>query len=364
MTTYKIRVTTPFTDRDTKKLLSIGDKLETDSYSRASFIVQQRLGDLVEIKHGEKKGKRIYIHHLDCLKIGGIETAHRQIAKVFADYDITFVFQKADPTQVLELGKTCSVIVDDGIQRYESDVFILSNYDGAPAILRRVKAKKVYQFIHTDWEALTKLWRGFSWKPDKRIDQFVSVSETAQKGLKNAFGIDSVVCHNVLAPLDKQRRLVFVVLSRATQEKGIDRIMDFVDLLEAAGKDFVVLLCSPIEQTPARIQARIKASSRILVIPPSLYSQELLRCADYGLMLSRLESFCYAVHEMLQRQIPVIVSKIPAFEEVVQDGKNGYILEDDFSNLDIEKIFNKIPKVKPYIEEVDPTWFKVLKGEL
>ena len=362
--TYKIRVITPFTDIKTNKLVEYDSIFETDSKKRAEDIVRRQLGNLVEVRHDGKKGKRVLIHQSYCYKIGGIETANQQLARAFADFDITFVFEKADPTQVFELAKTCSVIIDDGIQNYKADVLILTNYDSAPIILKRVEAKKVYQFIHTDWAALKELWSGFAWHPDSRIDKFISVSETARRGLRKAYGIDSVICRNVLAPLDQQHRIVFMVLSRATREKGIDRIVDFADRLEAAGKDFVIFLCSTIEQLPKQTQDRIKASSKILLIEPSPYSQELLRSADYGLMLSRLESYCYAVREMLQRQIPVIVSKIPAFEEIVEDGKNGYILEDDFSNLDIEKIFNKIPKPKAYTEEIDSMWYKVFEGEL
>ena len=44
--------------------------------------------------------------------------------------------------------------------------------------------------------------------------------------------------------------------------------------------------------------------------------------------------------------------------------KNGYLLEDDLSNLDIEKVFNEVPKVSGYKEKLSPEWQKVLRGEL
>lgn len=363
MPTYKIRVATPFTDMESGKLLNILDILETKSDSRVRSIINRGLGTLVEASHG-KEGKRVLIHQSRCFKIGGIETANRQLARAFADRNMAFIFEDADQTQAMELAKTCDVIIDDGVRRYETDVLILTNYDSAPLILSRVKANKVYQFIHTDWEALRKLWSGFLWRPSKRIDKFVSVSQTAREGLEKSYDLDSVVCRNVLAPLSEERRLVFLVLSRATQEKGIDRLIEFVDRLETAGKDFVLFLCSTIEQLPKQMQDRIRASSKIVLVEPSPYSQELLRSADYLVQLSRFEAYCYSVREALQLQIPVIVSKIPAFQEVVKNGKNGYILEDDLSNLDIDKIFNKIPKLKPYEEKVDPTWYKILNGEI
>ena len=362
--TYSIRVLSPFTDMETGELLETGKIFTIDSEKRMRNIVMRQLGELVEVHHEGKKGKRVLIHQSRCFKIGGIETANRQIAKAFADRNIAFIFEQADQTQAMELAKTCDVIIDDKQRQYETDVLILSNYDSAPLILSRIKAKKVYQFIHTDWDAFKRRWEGFRWSPDAKIDKFVSVSETAQEGVKKAFEVDSIVCRNILAPVDEtSRKMVFLVLSRATREKGIDRLLAFVDRLEAAGKNFVVFLCSTIEQLPMQTQKQIKASNNILVMPPSPYSQELLKSADYLVQLSLIESYCYSVREALQRQVPVIVSKIPAFEEIIKDGENGYILEDDLSNLDIDKIFNHVPKIKPYKEEIDPMWYKVLEGE-
>ena len=60
----------------------------------------------------------------------------------------------------------------------------------------------------------------------------------------------------------------------------------------------------------------------------------------------------------------VIGSKIPEIEKVVKDGVNGYLLNDDLSNLDIDKIFDKIPRPNGYTEKISPEWQKVLKGEL
>lgn len=363
MALFGIRVLTPFTDINTGNLLKPCETLETDSENRARSIVNQGLGELIYAKHA-REGKSVLVHQTLLYKIGGIETANRHLANAFPEANITFIFERADQAQLFELAKNSSVILDDKLRTYETDVLILTNYDSAPAIINRVKAGKIYQFIHTDWDAFTKLWQGFGWRPDPRIDKFISVSETAQKGLESAFGVDSIVCRNILSPVPENRRKVFVVLSRATKEKGIDRILDLAGRFDAAGKDFVFFLCSTIDQLPQSEQKRIGASSRILVVPPSPYSQELLRSADYLVQLSRIESYCYSVHEALQLRVPVIVSDIPAFRGLIKDGHNGYLLQDDFSNLDVDRIFNKVPRPKPYSEEIDPTWIRILNGEL
>lgn len=363
---YGVKVIKPFIDADTGDNLPIGGILETDSAFRVRNIIKLGLGVFAYARHEGKQGKRIIIQQNFCYKIGGIETANQQIAKVFADRNIAFLFQTADLSQCLELAKTCDVIIDDNKRKYDADILVLSNYNSAKKIIDRVKAPKVYQQIHADFESLKKMpeWKTFRWSPNPRTNRVLAVSETAKNGLKNAFGIDSTVVPNILAPIEKERRMVFMVLSRATREKGIDRLMSLVERMKGAGKDFVVFLCATIEQLSKKERERLEACDKILLIPPSIYSKELLRSADYLIQLSYNESYCYSVREALQMKVPVIASRIPEFEKLIEDGGNGYILDDDLGNLDIEKIFNEVPKPKAYSEKIDPLWEKVMEGEL
>lgn len=362
---YIIRVLVSFIDKDTGKQLKVGERLETQSEERMRNILDLRLGELVGILHPRKKGKRVLIHQELLYKIGGIETANKSLARAFSKNSLTFVFNRADSKQFIELGKIADVVLDDGIRHYETDILILANYNSAENIIDRVTANKVYQQIHADFKGLMAMpeWKGFRWKPHERVDKVLAVSTTAQNGLKEALGVDSIVVPNILCEPEK-KRLVFLVLSRATKEKGIDRLLDLVERFKQASKDFVVLLCSPLEQAPYKIRERIEAEDRILVLPASPYSQELLRSADYLVQLSANESYCYSVREALQAQVPIIVSDIPELRKLVKEGENGFVLADDMSNLDVDKIFNKIPKPKPYSEKISPLWSKILKGEL
>lgn len=366
MAVYKIRVSQAFTDIKTGKQVNYGTLFETDSAERASNILKLGLGKIVEIQHDAKKSKKVLIHHSELYKIGGIETAAKQISQAFADYDLTFIVgAKADLTQVKELAKRHSVVIDNGVDKYKADVLLLMNYDSAQHIIDRVEAKKVYQFCHADWQGLidSGAFRGFQLEIHPRVDKVIAVSETAQKGLKTAFNIDSIVVPNILCPLE-DKRLVFLCLTRATIEKGIDRLLDMVDSFNAAGKNFVLFLCAPLEGAVKMIQDRVKSTRNILVLPPSPYTQELLRSADYLVQLSSNESYCYSVREALQMQVPVIVSDIPELSKLVKEGENGFVIKNDMSNLDVDKIFNKVPKPKAYSEKISPLWKKVLKGEL
>lgn len=365
MPRYSLRVLKHFTDIETGRQVKPCDIVETTSEQRMKNIVKRKLGEVVGVRYDDKHGKRVLVHHTVIFRVGGIETAARQLSKAFPNCDITFCVKNADPAQVMELVKRHSVIIDNGVDIYDTDVLILMNYDSAQNIIKRVTAKKVYQFCHADWQGLmdSGAFKNFKLQIHPRVDKVLAVSETAQRGLKTAFGIDSVIVPNILCKPERER-LVFLFMSRATIEKGVDRLLDLVDRFNAAGKDFVVFFCSPLEQAQKAIQDRVKATANIFVLPASPYSQELLRTADYLVQLSNNESYCYSVREALQLGVPIIVSDIPELKKLVVEGKNGFVLDDDFSNLDIDKIFNNVPKPKAYSEEISPLWPQILKGEL
>lgn len=358
---YLIRVMHEFSDRETGKTVKVGSLFETDDYERVRNIVRMRLGEFAGVKHPERKGNRIMIHQKYCYKIGGIETANMSIAKAFRDRNIVFVFGSGDPDRIMALGKYHDVVIDDGAQTYDVDVCIFTNYDSAPSIMDRVHARKIYQQIHADFYALKQMpqWRNFAWEPNPRTSAILSVSKTAQKGLQRAFQLDSIVVPNILSKRDS-RPTVFMSLTRATPEKGVDKLVNLLRRFDEANKDYVLFLCSSIEQGEDSDQLYLRENPRVITVQPTPYAQELLRAADYLIQLSYNESYCYSVREALQLGVPCIVSDIPELRELIQNGKNGYIYHD---GDDIEPFFKKL-EPKPREEKISPLWEKVLDGEL
>lgn len=358
---YLIRVLHEFTDRETGKTVKVGSLFETDDYERVRNIVRMRLGEFAGVRHPERKGNRIMIHQKYCYKIGGIETANMSIAKAFRDRNIVFVFGSGDPDQIMALGKYHDVIIDDGAQTYDVDVCIFTNYDSAPSIMDRVHARKIYQQIHADFYALKQMpqWRNFAWEPNPRTSAILSVSETAQEGLQRAFQLDSIVVPNILFKRDS-RPIVFMSLTRATPEKGVDKLVNLLRRFDETNKDYVLFLCSSIEQGEDSDQLYLRENPRVITVQPTPYAQELLRAADYLIQLSYNESYCYSVREALQLGVPCIVSDIPELRELIQNGKNGYIYHDGDN---IEPFFKRL-EPKPREEEISPLWEKVLDGKL
>ena len=89
----------------------------------------------------------------------------------------------------------------------------------------------------------------------------------------------------------------------------------------------------------------------IVYMQPSHDLWDYIVEADYGVQLSDTEGYSYFINECLEYGTPVITTNFPSIYESVEDGKNGYILDMELSNLDIDKIVNHIPKDFKYVEK-------------
>ncbi len=352
-----------------------GDIITVDDVERTKILLgygphKIKFCELLSAKKratSERKGKKIIFYNTLLFYIGGIETFSYNLAKEYYDRDITIIAGEIDPIKAIQLSEYCDIIVDKPGMKYECDVLVLGNYN-ADIIIPRVKADKIYQMIHADWKGLKESvpqWQSYQWQPKKEVEKLICVSQTAQKGLKEAFGLDSEVIYNILDndPTDGDMR-VFITLSRATAEKGIDRIIKMAQKFKEAGKHFIWYICCSLEQTSPDIRRIIESIPEFIIIPPSYYNQSLIKNCDYLVQLSGTESFCYSAFEALQRNVPVILTEFPEAYNIIDDGENGYILKYDLSNLDVDKIFNEVPKNLYYIDRCNKDdWEAVFKGE-
>ena len=72
-----------------------------------------------------------------------------------------------------------------------------------------------------------------------------------------------------------------------------------------------------------------------------------------------MEGYSYSLIEALQCQVPVIITNFKVASEVVEDGKNGYIIPMDL-NYDWNKLLT-IPKLGKYKEKSsEQDWLEIL----
>lgn len=99
----------------------------------------------------------------------------------------------------------------------------------------------------------------------------------------------------------------------------------------------------------------------IVYMKPSHDFMDYIVEADYGVQLSDTEGYSYFINECLQYGTPVICTNFPSVYESVEDDINGYILDMNLNNLDIDKIIKNIPKDFTYKEKcTEKDWIKLL----
>lgn len=363
---FFIEVKSSFFGLEENRELRVGEIISTTDKKRALDILERNLGALSAYEPAPKKEKRrVVIYHKILAPIGGIETSLNYLAELFKEENLEFIIRFADRDQALRLAKYHKVTIDKGQDLGEADVLILSSFDAGLELRNRIKARKTYQICHADWKELKKFptWHNFEWGIDKNVDKVVAVSQTAHDSLKTAFKkpIDSVIAENI-PPKVSSSAPIFLTLSRLTEEKGGDRIVEMVRRFNAAGKDFLWIIAATNGNND--IEKKLAYDPNVVFISPSTRRVALLKSVSYLVQLSDNESYCYSLHEALSVGTPVIGTRISEFNKYIKPGENGYLVKLDLSDLNIEAIFNKIPKFEPLKEKLSPNWKKIIKGEL
>ena len=369
----KVRANIRFKDKQNyEEWRKQGDIFKVDD-ERAWQLTQAKYNDKIyfcdyaELPWHDERGPRILIYNYDLYKIGGTETFLLNFCKYYKDKNIIVMYKTGKPEYVNLLHQYVEVCRDNPKEHYTCDVLIMGNYFSGE-IYPRVKAKQKYQMIHADYSGMKKAGWPISYSKPSDVKP-ICVSDVAAAGLKREFGYNSIVNYNILdKDLGKERPLIFITLSRATREKGINRILTLCELFKKYHKPFIWLMCGTIaEQSENDTMRRISKIPEIVLIPPTPNNKALIATADYLVQLSDTESFCYSAYEALIMGKPVILSDFPGADKAVTEGENGYIIPRDESKYDeelIDKIFTKVPTNISYVDRCDyDLWEKILSGE-
>lgn len=357
---------TNFTDMETGRWRCLGEKWEVTP-ERAlglctTFISGVPACSIVKSNVKKKKGKRIIIFQNYLYKIGGIETMNITLSQMFPDSNVLFLYGNAFPQPLIELAKVWEVERFERNKDYDCDILILNNHDAADIAIEHIKAKKIYQMVHADYN--TYVWE----KPFQLHDgvQLVAVSEIAKKGIKDVMGYDAKVCENPVLPIKKPT--ILLTLSRATKEKGFVRMYQMAQKMK--DKNYIWIVATELQDAynvtaDKEVVNKMLDDPHFIFIPPSLNAKLFTTIADYVVQLSDTESFCYSAYESLMSGTPVILTDFPQALKIAKDGVNGYILKRDMSNVDdvVKNIFKKKPTGFPK-PQIKTRWKDIMCGKL
>lgn len=263
-------------------------------------------------------------------KCGGVESFLYYMAKKYRDFDITIYYMAGDVSQVKRIAKYVRIKQYDGKPVKCKYCFIAYNADG---FIENVEAEKIYFIIHADYKA-----QGITFHKSDKITNYISVSDIVGKTFKEYTGIKETpkTVYNPVYPKKPQRILKLISATRLTPEKGKERMVQLINLLDKAA--------IPWEWKIFTDNTEEIKHKNVFYRAPRLDIINYIAEADYLVQLSSTEAFCYSVAEALTVSTPVLITDLPIYKELKLNKSCGYVLPLNMQNVDVNKIYNEIPK--------------------
>lgn len=271
----------------------------------------------------------LYFPHINVC--GGIETYCYEMGLKYKDYDNTLVFLDGDPKMLRKISETCRVIKYHDGDKIICDTFI---FGYGHEILDHVEAKTIIQTFHADY-----ICRHLNPSFDERITHRFGVADNTTNGIREHYewAKDIVTMYNPYTVKKPRKVLKLVSATRLTPEKGYDRMVNLAAQLEAANIPFHWLIFTDSK--------RSFPNPNVTVLPARMDVLDYIADADYLVQLSDTEGYSYSIVEALSVGTPVIVTDIPvAAEQGVVNGKTGFILPFDMSEVPIDAIYKGLRK--------------------
>lgn len=287
---------------------------------------------------------KVVLYYANIYKIGGIESWLHYISHIYGkDTDILVLFNNCDKKQQERLNKLVRTAYYCG-QEITGDVAL---YAVEPT--DKPLGKHNYLVIHAVYEDIgyptNKL-------PDW-IEKVYAVSKVAGNSYERLTGIKCEVLRNPICVFEDRPLLKILVASRLSLEKGGWRVKKLIEGLQKTDYPWLMMIFTDL---PFECDDK-----RVIFMDPTLEIGTYMNDCTYVAQLSNTEASCYTIKEALIRGKPIIVTDLPMLKEEGIDQRCAKILKFDMSNLDIDDIYNNVPRhfvYKPYQNEA--TWKKLL----
>lgn len=264
--------------------------------------------------------------------VGGVETYCYEMAlKYGKDYDITIVYKQGDPKQMQRLREVTRVIKFQDGDKIICDVFLFGwGWD----IIDSVEAKEYVQTYHADFKA-----RGISPCMDERVTKRYGVAENTTIGIREHFNMDVETMYNPYTVKRPRKVLHLISATRLSPDKGYNRMLMLADALEKADIPYLWTIYTDKPQDTGH--------PSMVCLPTRLDILDFVAKADYLVQLSDSEGYSYSIVEALSVGTPVICTEFGvAKEQGVENGKTGFILPFDMSEIPVDEIYKGVRKFK------------------
>lgn len=287
--------------------------------------------------------------------IGGVESWIYYISKLYGkNRDINVYYINGDEKQLDRLRPLVKLHKFYN-QKIKCDVAIFAFTTPDKDILCFDAKKERIQFIHACYSVAYGIKE---FKPNPLIDRYIAVSQTAANDYYKLTGLMPEIMYNPVY-LEKPRKVLKLIsATRIAEDKGsiYEKMKIFASALIKENIPFIWLVFT----NNTSIKPTIKG---FVFMPSELNISNYIAEADYLVQFSKTEADCLSIKESLSLGTPVLVTNFAAaIENGVVDGKTGYIFDMSMTNIDVNKVYNNIPKFDYKIKSSDKKW-KELLGE-
>ena len=276
----------------------------------------------------------IYFPNFNC--VGGVETyCYEMGLKYGKDFDITVLYRNGDPVMMSHIAEVCRVMRYRPEDKVVCDVFIFG-YGWEKEMFDNLEAKEIIQTFHADY-----ICRHLNPCHDKRITRRFGVADNTTEGIRAHYewAKDIETMYNPYTVKKPRKVLNLISATRLTPEKGFQRMITLANAFDEAGIPFhwTIYTDRPVEFP----------NKSVAVMPHRLDILDFIADADYLVQLSDTEGYSYSIVEALSVGTPVICTAFAVAEEQgIVNGKNGFILPMDMSEIPVEEIYKGVRKFK------------------
>lgn len=180
--------------------------------------------------------------------------------------------------------------------------------------------------------------------PSSFVKETLKDVKTKAKIIINPFGVEKTKNKKTI---NKKGKLKLIYVGSITQRKGISYLFDAMKKLENKAKLTVIGLKNNKNK---RVNEELSKHRYIPSLPNKKIIEEM-RKHDLLVFPSLFEGFGLVILEAMSQGLPVISTKNTAAREIIEDGKDGFIVPIR-SSTEIVKKINKIYKDRKKLEKM------------
>ncbi len=234
----------------------------------------------------------------------------------------------------------------------------------------KVKAKNKIGFIHTDYSKYP-----YDYKSDKKYfakyNKIATVSEHAKNSLISIFPeyeekflvIKNMVSKKIIEQMaeekldiEKNEKVMLVTVGRLVPEKGLENAITVCNMLIEHNYDVKwYIIGDGVEKENLKKKIiEYDLQDKFILLGAQKNPYKWMKNCDIYVQTSKIEGFGITVYEAKMLAKPIVVSEIPAFQEQILNGVNGYLAKNNeiMYNKIVEIIENKDGIAEQFVENL------------